>query len=110
MISLLRLCRRAPRSGPTACVSGANMFMLRLKAIGSAFAELARNAGNVIWAGVKFIAAKLLALCRSVWETFVWALRGVFIPKVASPLEVLKHYLAVLSMALGVMALFWAGR
>jgi hypothetical protein len=86
------------------------MFMLRLKAIGSALAQLARNVGNVIWTGVEFIAAKLLALCRRVWETFVWALRGVFIPKVASPFEVLKHYLAVLSMALGVMALFWAGR
>jgi len=47
------------------------MFMLRLKAIGSAIAGPARNAGNVIRADVKFIAAKLLALWRIVRETFV---------------------------------------
>ena len=86
------------------------MFMLRVKSIGSAIAQLSRNAGNVIWAGVEFIAAKLLALCRTVWEKFVWALRGVFIPKVTSPFEVLKHYLAVFSIALSVMALVWAGK
>ena len=86
------------------------MFMLRLKAIGSAIAGLARNARNVIRADVEFIAAKLLALCRTVWDMFVWAFRGVFIPKVVSPLEVLKHYLAVFFMALGAMALVWAGK
>jgi hypothetical protein len=90
--------------------AGANMIKERLEAIGAAIVAQALNAGSALWAGVTFIGAMVTALYRRLWETFVWAFRGVFIPKVASPLEVLKHYLLVLFLSMGLLALAWAGK
>ena len=94
------------------------MFWQRLQAIGVPVAEQARKASAALATALVLVAAGLRRLVLiwlpaflwTCWQTLVWAFRGVFIPKVAAPLDVLKHYLLVFFMAMAVLALLWAGQ
>lgn len=90
------------------------MFWQRLEATRVAIAEQARTVVVTLMAVLAFIGAKVRwlfwTILRTSWETLVWAVRGVFIPKVAAPLDVLKHYLLVFFMGMAVLALLWAGK
>lgn len=90
------------------------MFWQRLEAIRVAIAEQVREAVAALVVEPPLIGAKALAWLRSFlltcWRTLVWAFRGVFVPQVSAPLDVLKHYLVVLFMAMAVLTLFWTAQ
>ena len=90
------------------------MFWQRLEATRVAITEQVRTVVVALMAVLSFIGTKVRWLfwtvLRTGWETLVWAVRGIFIPKVAAPLDVLKHYLLVFFMGMAVLALLWAGK
>lgn len=86
------------------------MFSQRLKALCLAVSAWLRDAGAAVWAGVALLVARLTVLAGVIARRCVRALRWLFVPANLTPLDILKHYTALIIVFTGFISLAWAAK